>query len=110
MPSPAILLHLRLKPLPKVTCVFIQEFYEFMGRFTLELEVPEGSTIRDLIRIIDERVKPGFAEKVLNEKGEVRWPVEIAVNGRRIDFLEGLDTVLRDGDRILFSPRAFFVV
>ncbi len=93
----------------RVKCVFIQEFYELIGRFEVELEVPEGTTVRDLVRIIDERVKPGFASMVL-EDGRVKWPVEIAVNGRRIDFLDGLDTVLRDGDRVLFSPRALFVV
>ncbi|MET1127751.1 MAG: MoaD/ThiS family protein [Thermoproteota archaeon] len=40
----------------------------------------------------------------------MRYPVEVAVNGRRVDFLEGLNTRLRDGDRVLFSPRALFVV
>ena len=93
----------------RVTCVFIQEFYEEMGRFELPVELPEGSTVRDLIDYIDRHVKPGFRARVL-EGDRVRWPVEIAVNGRRIDFLEGLDTRLRDGDRVLFSPRALFVV
>ena len=94
----------------RVRVVFIQEFYELARRFYVDLEVPEGTTVRDLIRIIDERVVPGFASRVLDERGELRWPVEIAVNGRRVEFLDGLDTVLRDGDRVLFSPRAFFVV
>ena len=94
----------------RVKCVFIQEFYELVGRFEVELEVPENTTVRELIEVIDKRVKPGFKNMVLNDRGEVKWPVEIAVNGRRIDFLNGLETVLRDGDRVLFSPRALFVV
>ncbi|ABM80861.1 MoaD/ThiS family protein [Hyperthermus butylicus] len=94
----------------KVKAVFIQEFYELMGRFELEIELAEGATVRDLIEYIDSQVKPGFKSWILDEKGEPRYPVEIAVNGRRIDFLDGLETRLKDGDRVLFSPRALFVV
>ncbi len=94
----------------RVTAVFIQEFYELAKRFKMELNVPEGTTVRDLVEIIDKNHVPGFKEKILDENGELKWPVEIAVNGRRIDFLEGLNTQLKDGDRILFSPRALFVV
>jgi len=94
----------------KVRAVFIQEFYEFMGRFEAEIELPEGSTVRDLIDYIDSGVKNGFRSLVLDDRGGVKYPVEIAVNGRRIDFLDGLGTKLRDGDKVLFSPRALFVV
>ncbi len=94
----------------RVTAVFIQEFYELTRKFNIELNVPEGVTVKDLIETIDRNYVPGFKEKILDENGKLRWPVEIAVNGRRIDFLKGLDTPLKDGDRVLFSPRALFVV
>ena len=90
--------------------VFIQEFYKVMNRFNMEIELPDGSRVKDLIDKLDREVYRGFKELVLDNEGGIRHPVEIAVNGRRIDFLNGLDTVLRDGDRILFSPRALFVV
>jgi len=92
----------------RVTAVFIQEFYRLAGRFQLELEVPEGATVRDLIVVLDSII-PGFRERVM-EGDSLRYPVEVAVNGRRIDFLKGLETRLRDGDKVLFSPRALFVV
>lgn len=94
----------------KIRAVFIQEFYEEIGKFYIEVEIPEGSTVRDLIDHIDARIKQGFRQLVLDDKGELKHPVEIAVNGRRIDFLDGLGTVLKDGDKVLFSPRALFVV
>ena len=94
----------------RVTCVFIQEFYELVGRFEVVVELPDGATVRDLIEYLDKNVVPGFRSHVLSGDDQVKWPVEISVNGRRIDFLEGLNTRLRDGDRVLFSPRAFFVV
>ncbi len=93
----------------RVKAVFIQEFYREMGGHSMDLEVPDGITVRELIDYIDSRIKPGFKE-MLMEGESLRYPVEIAVNGRRIDFLDGLDTVLKDGDRVLFSPRALFVL
>ena len=95
----------------RVQAIFIQEFYKMAGRFQVEVEVPEGSTVRDLIEVLDREVIKGFKKAVLDDEGErVRWPVEIAVNGRRIDFLQGLHTKLNEGDKVLFSPRALFVV
>ena len=95
----------------RVTAVFIQEFYEAVRKPSVSVELPEGARVRDLIEAIDRNVLPGFKKMVLDDEGKgLRHPVEVAINGRRIDFLEGLDTVLRDGDRVLFSPRALFVV
>ena len=96
--------------MPRVTCVFLQEFYRLAGRFEVTVELGEGATVADLIEYIDSRLLPGFKSMVLDEGGGLRWPVEVAVNGRRIEFLEGLSTRLRDGDRVMFSPRAFFVL
>ncbi len=94
----------------EVTAVFLQEFRELMRSFEKKIKLPKNSTVRDLINYIDWEIKPGFKNLVLDEKGGVKYPVEIAVNGRRIEFLDGLDTKLRDGDRVVFSPRALFVV
>ncbi len=94
----------------EVTAVFLQEFRELIGGFEKKVKLPRGSTVRDLINYIDWEIKSGFKNRVLDEKGEIRYPVEIAVNGRRVEFLKGLNTELHDGDRVVFSPRALFVV
>ena len=93
----------------KVKAVFIQEFYRKVGKFEVEVDLPEGATVRDLIDYLDANLIEGFKSEIL-EDGQVKYPVEIAVNGRRIDFLEGLDTRLKEGDKVLFSPRALFVL
>lgn len=93
----------------RVKAVFIQEYYKAIGKFNIELEVEEGSTVMDLILYIDSKIYPGFKDLVL-EGDKLRYPVEIAVNGRRVDFLDDLDTRLSDGDKVLFSPRALFIV
>ncbi len=93
----------------RVKLVFIQEFYKTIGKFQIEAELPEGSTVMDAIEYIDREVHKGFKDMVL-EGDKLKYPVEIAVNGRRIDFLDGLHTKLNEGDQVLFSPRALFVL
>ncbi len=93
----------------KVKAVFIQEFYRKVGKFEIEIELPEGATVRDLIDYLDSSIVKGFKTEIL-DGDQVKYPVEIAVNGRRIDFLDGLDTKLKEGDKVLFSPRALFVL
>ena len=99
-----------MSPRPiRVKAVFLQEFYRLIGSHEIEVELEEGATIADLVDYIDSKIKPGFREMVL-EGNRVKYPVEIAVNGRRIEVEGGLERRLRDGDRVLFSPRALFVV
>ncbi|MCE4618071.1 MAG: MoaD/ThiS family protein [Desulfurococcales archaeon] len=93
--------------MPKVKVAFIQEFYQLAGKHQIEIEIPgEEATVRDVLDKIPDAVK----ERLFDEKGEIRYPAEVAVNGRRIDFLDGLDTKVKDGDLILVSPRALFVI
>ncbi|HID91092.1 TPA: hypothetical protein EYP44_03930 [Candidatus Bathyarchaeota archaeon] len=40
------------------------------------------------------------------ETGEPLSHIRILLNGRNIDFLEGLDTPLEDGDRVSIFPPA----
>ncbi len=90
----------------KVEIMFIQEFYQLAAKPRIILDLPEGSTVKDALEKVPEEVK----EKIFNKDGSIKPPTDIIVNGRSIAFLEGLDTKLRDGDRIVVSPRPFFVV
>ncbi len=94
----------------RVVVKFLQEFYTMMGQYSIEVELEQGSTVRDLIEYIDRNIKESFKKHILDDRGNIRYPAEIAVNGRRIEFLNGLETILRDGDNVVFSPRAFFVL
>ncbi|MCE4624180.1 MAG: MoaD/ThiS family protein [Caldisphaeraceae archaeon] len=93
----------------KVEAYFILQYYKFIGKNRVEVELPEGSSVEDLIDFIERNVKNGFKEKVLND-GEVSYPNMILVNGKRIEFLDGLKTKLREGDKITFSPLALFAL
>lgn len=93
--------------MPRVKVLLVQEYYQIVGKHVLEIELPgEEATVRDVIGKLPEAVR----ERLLDENGEIRYPAMVAVNGRRIEFLAGLDTKVRKGDTILVSPRALFVV
>jgi molybdopterin synthase sulfur carrier subunit len=63
----------------------------------------EGSTLRDLIRNIDER-HPGFAGQLLEGNGQQRTFVNIYLNDEDVRYLQGLETPVGDGDVISILP------
>ena len=47
---------------------------------------------------------PGIAERLIDEKGEVRRFVNVYVNEEDIRFLDNQDTKIKDGDEISIIP------
>ena len=47
---------------------------------------------------------PGFKERLLDEEGELRYFVNIYVNGEDIRFDQGLKTSIKSGDEISIVP------
>ncbi len=70
------------------------------GADKVELEV------NDLSQMIDklESDYPGFKERLLDEEGELRYFVNIYVNGEDIRFDQGLKTSIKSGDEISIVP------
>jgi len=65
-----------------------------VGGRDVEMRLTQGSTVGDLLGTLDARA-------------QVPLPfVRVMVNGRQVEFLEGTDTVLHDGDEILLLPPA----
>ncbi|MEL9990834.1 MAG: MoaD/ThiS family protein [Thermoproteus sp.] len=74
-----------------------------IDQISLDLNLEEGSTVGDVVDILN-RLYPGFRNKILNGDKLIKMH-DILVNGRSIDFLDGLKTRLKDGDKILIvSP------
>ena len=76
-----------------------------VGRKSVELNLPEGATIQQLIAEIIQ-CYPALQEDFVDGQGQLRSYVQVLVNGRNTRFLEGgLDTRLAEGDRVsLFPP------
>ena len=47
---------------------------------------------------------PGFRERLIDENGDLRYFVNIYVNGEDVRFLDGLDTQTNSGDEISIVP------
>ena len=67
-----------------------------------EVEV-EAKTVREAIEKLEEQF-PGFKERLLDEKGELRKFVNLYVNDEDVRFLKGADTELKDGDTLSIVP------
>ncbi|MCE5254525.1 MAG: MoaD family protein [Actinomycetia bacterium] len=79
-----------------------------LGKEQVELSLPEGSTIQDVLDRLTEEGDPQLAAYLAEPKDKsAHAPLRIMVNGRDITVLKGRDTALADGDDILmFVPIA----
>lgn len=72
----------------------------------IRVDLPKGSTIRSLLAELT-RCYPGLDELIFSAPDTLRDFVNILKNGRNVEFLGRLDTILDDGDLIaLFPPAA----
>lgn len=67
-----------------------------------QVEVAPG-TLRDVIAGL-EAAHPGFAERLLDEAGELRKFVNIFVDDDDVRYLQGLDTPVADGLTVSVIP------
>ncbi len=68
-----------------------------------ELVEVNAATIGEAIVELQTRY-PGFAERLFDEKGDLRRFVNVYVNDEDIRFLQNKATALKDGDEISIIP------
>ena len=68
-----------------------------------ELVEVNGSTVGEIIGELQTRY-PGFQERLLDEKGQIRRFVNIYVNEEDVRFLKNQDTPLNEGDEVSIIP------
>ncbi|MFB6470724.1 MAG: MoaD/ThiS family protein [Vulcanisaeta sp. AZ3] len=90
----------------RIRVKFFGDLYELIGTFRVELEVPKGLTIRDLINLVSHTFNPKFSEAILDGDGRLRGEYVVLINGKSIEFLRGLDTELSDDEEVVFLPPA----
>lgn len=85
---------------------------EFLGPYRLETgiaearcELPQGSTLGDLLMALNERFGAGVRALLLDAAGQVRQTMAVAVDGRVLPPDGTLSYTLQDGQTVLFlSP------
>lgn len=76
---------------------------DFVGAKEITVPFEGGGTVRDLIQAI-RQVNPALGDKIAESDGQLTGLVHIFVEGRNIEWLQGLDTVIADKDDLFMIP------
>ena len=83
---------------------FYASFRSVAGTHSLELNLPAGTTARELVEELLERF-PALRSHLIHESGAIRQHVHAFINGEDISTLEqGWDTPLQPTDKLDFIP------
>ena len=63
----------------------------------------EGGDLGQLIGALDDQY-PGMKERLLDDKGELRYFVNLYLNNEDVRFLDGLKTSVKPGDEVSIVP------
>lgn len=78
---------------------------KILGKGEVELSVSEGSTLGELLTTMVNRWNNELAANIFEaESGNVLPYIRLMVNGQDIAFLNGIKTVLQNGDEVLILP------
>ena len=74
------------------------------GKRAETLSLPGGATVMDLVNQLVGLYGDGFRGYVFDDEGRLLDYLLFSVNESDIRSLDGYETVLRDGDRVLVMP------
>lgn len=86
-----------------VECNFFGPVRDVVGTKTVVLELPQGTTVVELVTDLDDTYD-GIADQLLKGEIELADNVVVTVNGRSIRQLDGGETELDDGAVVRISP------
>ena len=76
-----------------------------IGERRTDIELPYGSTVEAFLTYLRREWGDNLSTHIFDpHSGAVLPYVRIMVNGQTIQFLEGLDTQLEEGDEVLILP------
>jgi molybdopterin synthase sulfur carrier subunit len=83
----------------------ILAFKDILGSRELEMDMPEGTTVNDLLRELMRRYGEKLTKALwdVHSNAPARY-VRVMVNGQDIYFIDNLATVLHEGDELLLVP------
>lgn len=76
----------------------------FGGHKSQTIEADGVVSVSAVIKILSEMYGEPFRTEILDEHDTLNGDIIVFINGRNIHVLEGLDTVLSDGDELLLFP------
>ena len=89
----------------KVRIYTILALKKVLGQRELELSIPTGSAVKDLVALMMSKWGDQLSPHLFKPGSDSLLPhIRLMVNGRSIEFLNGMETVLQDGDEFLMLP------
>ncbi len=89
----------------KIKVYTIMELKKICGQREFELSIPRGSTVSDLLSVMVNRWGDPLSARLYKPGTRFVLPhIRLMVNGRAIEFLKGMETVLQDGDEFQMLP------
>ena len=87
-----------------LTLKFIGELRQISGKTQAKIDYQKGLTIKVIVANFSVEM-PQLGKVFCDQQlGDARFNALVLVNGREISVLDGLETVLHDGDEIVFIP------
>lgn len=88
----------------KIHIKFLATIREITEKSETELEIHPGDTVGTVLQALQTLYGPEFKEATTGTTAGGIPKVRFLVNGRDIDFLEGFETELKDGDVMVLIP------
>lgn len=79
---------------------------QLAGEKQIAVDLPPGATVRELFQAI-RRNYPALGDYLLGENGSLKPGMQMLVDGRHIDFLQGDATPVEDAADLFLIPPVF---
>ncbi len=90
----------------KVTVDYLGSIRQTLGlKHAEQVDLADGSSVSDLLSLLAEKHGEHFKKAVYEPKGLDLKPFHmLSINGLLLNQLNGLETKLKDGDRVILMP------
>jgi molybdopterin synthase sulfur carrier subunit len=90
----------------KVTVDYLGSIKQILGlKQADQVELKDGASVRDLLTLLAEKYGEPFQKAVYEPKGlDLKSHHILSVNGLLLNQLDGIETKLKDGDRVVLMP------
>ncbi len=88
----------------KIKVRFFTSLREITGKKEDEIRSQNIITVEKLLARLSKKYGREFTEYLYDEKGNVRTYIQILINGRGLNALQGFETKLKEGDTVAIFP------
>lgn len=74
------------------------------NEYQVTVSLPEESSVLDLLHALKPRYTSEFSDYIFSDSSSLNKHVVIIKNGRGVGILDGLGTLLTDGDSVSIMP------